>query len=79
MVAGVVAPPLIVGVSLFIGMTPAVAPSFYAGLPGSVSIVMAPGISAGCPKALVFHQMFRSRTSAALALAPQSSWPSPVR
>ncbi|MEU6582275.1 nucleobase:cation symporter-2 family protein [Nocardia sp. NPDC046763] len=61
---------LIVGVALFIGMTPTVAPSFYAGLPGPVSIILASGISAGCLAALVLHQLFRSRTSAALAAAP---------
>ncbi|MFE3053946.1 nucleobase:cation symporter-2 family protein [Nocardia sp. NPDC059239] len=61
---------LIVGVALFIGMTPTVAPSFYAGLPAPVSIILASGISAGCLAALVLHQLFRSRTGAALAAPP---------
>ncbi|WP_222932714.1 nucleobase:cation symporter-2 family protein [Nocardia yunnanensis] len=58
---------LIVGVSLFIGMTPTVAPSFYAGLPGPFSIILASGISAGCLTALVLNQLFKSRVSNALA------------
>lgn len=65
---------LIVGVALFIGMTPTVAPSFYAGLPGPVSIIMASGISAGCLAAVVLHQLFRARGEAVgLEAAAQGS------
>ncbi|MEC3916331.1 nucleobase:cation symporter-2 family protein [Nocardia sp. CDC160] len=61
---------LIVGVSLFIGMTPTVAPSFYQGLPGPFSIILASGISAGCVTALVLNQLFRNRAANVLAAAP---------
>ncbi|WP_280266475.1 solute carrier family 23 protein [Nocardia wallacei] len=52
---------LIVGVSLFIGMTPTVVPSFYEGLPGPLATIMGSGISAGCLTAIVLHQVFRIR------------------
>ncbi len=52
---------LIVGVSLFIGMTPTVVPSFYEGLPAPLATIMGSGISAGCLTAIVLHQAFRIR------------------
>ncbi|MBB5918853.1 xanthine permease [Nocardia transvalensis] len=56
---------LIVGVSLFIGMTPTVVPSFYEGLPGPLATIMGSGISAGCLTAIVLHQVFRLRARVA--------------
>ncbi|MBF6333064.1 nucleobase:cation symporter-2 family protein [Nocardia transvalensis] len=58
---------VIVGVSLFIGMTPTVAPSFYEGMPHLVGTIMGSGISAGCVTAIVLHQAFRLRARRAVA------------
>ncbi|MFI1913080.1 nucleobase:cation symporter-2 family protein [Nocardia sp. NPDC020380] len=60
---------LIVGVSLFVGMTPTVAPAFYAGLPGPVATIMGSGISAGCLCSIVLYQVFRLRGAAAEPIA----------
>ncbi|MBF6064807.1 purine permease [Nocardia terpenica] len=57
---------IIVGVSLFIGMTPIVAPSFYTGLPAPVVTIMGSGISAGCITAILLHQAFRIRARRAV-------------
>ncbi|RDI63738.1 nucleobase:cation symporter-2 family protein [Nocardia pseudobrasiliensis] len=59
---------VIVGVALFVGMTPTVAPGFYAGMPDLVVTIMGSGISAGCVTAIVLNQAFHLRARRAVAM-----------
>ncbi|MFI5778794.1 solute carrier family 23 protein [Nocardia sp. NPDC051570] len=59
--------PTVYGAALFVGMTPTVAPGFYAGMPELVVTIMGSGISAGCVTAIVLNQVFHLRARRAVA------------